>query len=137
MAEISNLHIFDGAQGAWVPFTRAMLSGAELTPIGSLAAITVTGTAATLSSLMTGAGSSIDGACAWLELKVRDDQTTQTVKVNYTGTATALLYDASMSRAAGSLEPTSLIGRGNKTAFDAYSLIATASTTVLVRQYSG
>lgn len=135
--EVSNLHVFNSVSGLWEPFTRAMLSGAELTPIGSIASITVTGTASTLSALMTAAGTSIAANCTWIEMRVRDDQTSQTVKLNYTGTATALLYDAAMSRAAGSLEPASLIGRATKTLFDAYSLIATANTVVLVRQYTG
>lgn len=142
--EISNLHVFDGAQGAWVPFTRAMLSGAELTPIGGLTAITVGTGAAALAALMTAApagAASIAANCTWIEMRIRDGQAAAAdqavVKLNYTAAASATLYNAVMSRATSSGAPDSLIGRATKALFDAYSLISTASTVVLVQQYTG
>lgn len=135
--EVSNLHMYDAAQGLWIPFTRAMLAGPELTPIGTIATITVGTSAATLAALMTAAGgASIAANCTWLRLTIKDDQNAgQVIKLNETHAVTADLYDAAMSRS-GDL-PDSLIGRANKALFDAYSLIASASAVVLVRQFTG
>ena len=140
--EVSNLHVYDGASPGWVPFTRAMLSGAELTPIGGLTAITVGTSTATLAALMTAAGgASIAANCTWIEMRIRDGQAAAAdqavVKLNYTAGASSTLYNAVMSRATSSGAPDSLIGRATKALFDAYNLISTASTVVLVQQYTG
>lgn len=108
-----------------------------LISVGVIAAITVTNSAQTLSALLTAAGAAaIDSTCNWLELKIRDDQAfLNVVKLAYSGTVTSLLYDASMSLDPSRFDPVSMTGKGSKALFDAYSLIATANTVVLVRQY--
>lgn len=133
---ISNLHIYDAAQGVWRPTTADDLRSPALTPIGSLVTIAVTGDS-TLAALMTAASASIASNCTWLELQIRDDQTAgNVVKLNYTGTVSSTLYDAIMTRDTSRAEGSDLILHGTKAIFDAYHLLASATTQVLVRQYA-
>lgn len=132
---IGKLHLKDG--DLWRPATADDLAGSLLLePVGSLVAITVGTSASPLAALMTAAGASIDAAIEFLELKIRDDQATANiVKLAWAGTVTSLLYDAAMSGEPSRADPAALFGRGDKAHLDAYSLIATAATVVLVRQY--
>lgn len=131
---ISKLHLKEG--DLWRPATADDLAGSLLLePIGSLVAITVGTSASTLAALMTAATASIDASIEFLELKIRDDQTeANVVKLAYAGTASSTLYDAVMTRDSARFEPAEIFGRVEKAQADAFSLIATASTVVLVRQ---
>lgn len=133
----AHLYLRDAATGEMrAASTDDFLSGRALNPVGSLVAITVGTSASTLAALMTAASSSIYASTEVVELKIRDDQASaNVVKLAYAGTVTSLLYDAAMSLDPARVDPVALIGQGVKASFDAYSLIATASTVVLVRQY--
>lgn len=132
---IAKQFVKDGS--LWRPVTADDVAGTLLVdPVGSLVAITVGTSASTLAALMTTAGASIDASTEFLELKIRDDQAeANVVKLAWSGTVTGTLYDAVMTLDTSRSDPASLLGRIAKAGADAYSLIATASTVVLVRQY--
>lgn len=132
---IAKQFVKDGS--LWRPVTADDVAGTLLVdPVGSLVAITVGTSASTLAALMTTAGASIDASAEFLELKIRDDQAeANVVKLAWSGTVTGTLYDAVMTLDTSRSDPASLLGRIAKAGADAYSLIATASTVVLVRQY--
>lgn len=105
-----------------------------LTPLGSVITLTVTTTSQTLAALVGGGG--IDTTCNWITLQMRDDMTGgQVVRINYTGAASATSYDATMSLSSSRADPASLSGKGDKAAFDAFQLVASGVTTVLLRQF--
>lgn len=133
----AHLYLRDAATGEMrAASTDDFMSGRALVPVGSLVAITVGTSASTLAALMAAASSSIDATTEIVEMKIRDDQATaNVVKLAYGGVVTSLLYDAAMSLDPSRVDPGALIGQADKSTFDAYSLIATASTVVLIRQY--
>lgn len=133
----AHLYLYDSATGEMrVANTNDFLSGRALSPVGALVTISVSTVAKTIATLMTEAGSSIDATTEIVEMTIRDDQSaSNVVKIAYTGTVTSLAYDAAMSLDHARVDPVSLIGKADKAAFDAYTMIATASTAVLVRQY--
>lgn len=133
------LLIFDSELGGTRPATTDDFgAGPALTPLGNAVSITVGTSSATLAALMAAASSSIGATCTWIELRIRDDQTAaNVVKINYTAAASATSYDALMTRDPARFEPDALVGHSTKVLFDAYALIATANTAVLVRQYAG
>ena len=132
-----DLMIFDPVSGTTrLATTNDFSAERPLTPLGSVVAITVPTSAATLATLMAAAGAAIDSTCTWLELKIRDDQaSTAVVRINYTSAASATSYDASMSLDVARTDPVSLSGKGSQTLFNAYSLISSVAVIVLVRQY--
>lgn len=132
-----DLMIFDPVTGtSRLATTNDFSAERPLTPLGSVVAITVTTSAATLATLMAAVGAAIDSTCTWIELKIRDDQaSTAVVRINYTAAASATSYDASMSLDVSRTDPVSLAGKGSQAQFNAYSLVSSTSAIVLVRQY--
>lgn len=127
------LQIYDPATGLTRDATVDDFSAQRpLTPLGSVIAITVTTSSQTLAVL----AGALDTTCNWISLQLRDDQTSgQVVRINYNGTASATAYDATMSLDAARSDPSSLMGKGAKAAFEAFQLIANASAIVLLRQF--
>lgn len=128
------LQIYDSSTGTTRDATTDDFATVRrLTPLSSVLSLTVTTASQTLAALTAGA---IDTTCNWITLQLRDDQNTgQVVRINYTGAASATAYDATMSLDANRSDPPALTGKGTKAMFDAFELIANASTVVLLRQY--